>query len=225
MRAYFSQFGNIARLRLSRNKKTGASKHYAFIEFDSGEVAQIVAKTMNNYLLFGHILQVRLIPKEKVHENLFKGANQRFKVAPRNMIQGRQLKASKPKEVWDKKIKRERSKRSSKMRKLADIGYEFEAPKLRNTNDLVKEQLAIEIAQGEARALTEKPHDQPEVDIRKVIAADVSDGVVKVTETVKIKRMKKVDKTEEPSDNHEKDSVSVKTTSKEGKRKKNIKSG
>lgn len=57
MRAYFSQFGDILNLRLSRNKKTGKSKHYAFIEFSSNSVARIVAETMHNYLLFGHLLQ------------------------------------------------------------------------------------------------------------------------------------------------------------------------
>ena len=34
MRGYFSQFGEVSRLRLSRNKKTGKSKHYAFVEFN-----------------------------------------------------------------------------------------------------------------------------------------------------------------------------------------------
>jgi nucleolar protein 15 len=57
MRAYFGQFGNVTRLRLSRNKKTGKSKHYAFVEFADAEVAKIVAETMHNYLLFGHLLQ------------------------------------------------------------------------------------------------------------------------------------------------------------------------
>lgn len=33
LRKYFSQFGEITRLRLSRNRKTGNSKHYGFIEF------------------------------------------------------------------------------------------------------------------------------------------------------------------------------------------------
>ena len=37
------------------------------------EVADIVARTMNNYLMFGHILRVALIPKEQVNANLFKG--------------------------------------------------------------------------------------------------------------------------------------------------------
>ncbi|KAJ7287650.1 hypothetical protein C8J57DRAFT_1431163 [Mycena rebaudengoi] len=62
LRTYFTQFGNITRLRLSRNKRTGASKHYAFLEFDSSSVAQIVTETMDNYLLMGHILRCKLIP-------------------------------------------------------------------------------------------------------------------------------------------------------------------
>ncbi len=61
MRGYFSQFGEITRLRLSRNKKTGKSKHYAFIEFKHVEVAQVVVDTMDNYLLLGHILKCTLM--------------------------------------------------------------------------------------------------------------------------------------------------------------------
>jgi len=38
MRAYFGQFGEVTRLRLSRNKKTGKSKHYAYVEFKHPEV-------------------------------------------------------------------------------------------------------------------------------------------------------------------------------------------
>jgi nucleolar protein 15 len=37
--------------------KTGASKHYAYIEMSSEPVAEIVADTMNNYLLMGHLLK------------------------------------------------------------------------------------------------------------------------------------------------------------------------
>ena len=46
MKKYFSQFGRVLNLRLSRNKKTGASKHYAFVEFASAEVADIVAAAL-----------------------------------------------------------------------------------------------------------------------------------------------------------------------------------
>ena len=37
MRSYFGQFGEVTRLRLSRNKKTGKSKHYAYVEFKHPE--------------------------------------------------------------------------------------------------------------------------------------------------------------------------------------------
>jgi nucleolar protein 15 len=100
MRAYFSQFGEISRLRLSRNKrvrllgalisrpvyrnciKTGRSKHYGFIEFVSAPVAQIVAETMDNYLLMGHIMTCKVIPKDDVHPELWVGANRKWRVVP-----------------------------------------------------------------------------------------------------------------------------------------------
>ncbi|RKP03188.1 hypothetical protein CXG81DRAFT_9853, partial [Caulochytrium protostelioides] len=80
MRDYFKQFGEITQLRLSRNKKTGASKHFAFIQFAEAQVAKIVAETMNNYLMFGHLLKCQLIPEDKVHPETWKGANRKFVV-------------------------------------------------------------------------------------------------------------------------------------------------
>lgn len=88
MRGYFSQFGQVTRLRLSRNKTTGAPKHYGYIEFQHPEVAKIVAETMHNYLLFGHLIQCRLVPDTKLHPELFKGANRKFvKIPWRRMAQ------------------------------------------------------------------------------------------------------------------------------------------
>ncbi|KAI9209700.1 uncharacterized protein BJ171DRAFT_484807 [Polychytrium aggregatum] len=78
MRMYFSQFGEVSRLRLSRNKKTGASKHFAFVEFKHEEVAKIVAETMDNYLIFGHMLKCKFIPKDQVHPKTFVGANKKY---------------------------------------------------------------------------------------------------------------------------------------------------
>ncbi|KAK0592968.1 hypothetical protein LWI29_029103 [Acer saccharum] len=61
--AFFSQFGVIKRLRIARNKK----------------VAEVVADTMQGYLLFEHLLQVHLILPENVHPKLWKGFNPRYK--------------------------------------------------------------------------------------------------------------------------------------------------
>ncbi|OVA11472.1 RNA recognition motif domain [Macleaya cordata] len=80
MEDFFKQFGTIKRLRIARNKKTGKSKHFGFIEFESPEVvAKIVADCMHNYLLFEHMLQVHLIPQEKVHPKLWYGVTRRYK--------------------------------------------------------------------------------------------------------------------------------------------------
>lgn len=76
---FFSQFGDIKRLRLSRNKTTGKSKHYAFIEFESPEVAPIVAEAMHNYLLLESMLQVKVVPVDKLKPSMWVGANKTFK--------------------------------------------------------------------------------------------------------------------------------------------------
>lgn len=140
MHAYFTQFGTIKRLRLSRNKTTGKSKHFAFIEFASAEVAEIVAATMNNYLMFNHILKCSVVPKERVHEKLWKGANKRFKAVPWNKIQGRQLEMGMGREGWEKRIQGEKKRREDKQEKLKEIGYEFDGGELKGLDTVpVKE--------------------------------------------------------------------------------------
>ena len=140
MKKYFSQFGTVRRLRLSRNKKTGASKHYAFIEFANGEVADIVAKTMHNYLMFGHILQCRVVPSEQVHSELFKGANERFKVNPLNQKAGAAMARGATRDVWEKRVKRENKKRAGKSKALLEeFGYEFNAPPAKSVDSVPKQ--------------------------------------------------------------------------------------
>jgi nucleolar protein 15 len=137
MRAYFSQFGTVNRLRLSRNKKTGKSKHYAFIEFQSREVAQIVCDTMDNYLLSNHVLKCKLVPTEKIHPGLFKGAGERYKVLPWNKIQ--RLKHNRKKNEAEQQLHIEglQAKDAKKRQKLKDLGidYDFEGHKKRTSAD------------------------------------------------------------------------------------------
>lgn len=71
LKEYFSQFGKILRIKLSRSKKNGHSKGYAFIEFESMEVAQIAASTMNNYIIFKRSLKCHVLPKESIHPYIF----------------------------------------------------------------------------------------------------------------------------------------------------------
>ncbi|KAK2839431.1 hypothetical protein Q5P01_013171 [Channa striata] len=79
LKSYFEQFGKILRLRLSRSKKTGGSKGYAFVEFECDEVAKIVAETMNNYLMGERLIKCHVMAPENVHEKLFVGSQKEFK--------------------------------------------------------------------------------------------------------------------------------------------------
>ncbi|CBY20125.1 unnamed protein product [Oikopleura dioica] len=78
LRKYFEQFGRIIRLRLSRSKRTGKSKGYAFFEYDDAKNARIAAKTMDKYLFHERLLVCKVMDKTKVHEHLWKGANMKF---------------------------------------------------------------------------------------------------------------------------------------------------
>ena len=157
MRQYFSQFGNILRLRLSRSKRTGASKHFAFLEFEDAAVAEVVQKTMDNYLLFSHVLKCKIVPKSQIHENLWKGANKRFKKVPGNKIAGNKLKKPLTELGWSERISREEKRRSSRAQKLLEMGYEFEAAKLKEPTDALKERAALEGVKDEEPQVIEAP--------------------------------------------------------------------
>ncbi|CAD7944693.1 unnamed protein product [Amoebophrya sp. A25] len=62
LKDFFQQFGNVTRYQLIRAKKSGRSRGYAFVEFELKEVAEIVQKTMHNYLLFGRKLDIQMCP-------------------------------------------------------------------------------------------------------------------------------------------------------------------
>lgn len=130
MEGFFKQFGTIKRLRIARNKKTGKSKHFGFIEFESPEVAKIVSETMDNYLLFEHVLQVRLVPPERVHPKLWKGVNRWYqpldwvKIERKNQNKERTLEEHK--KLVEGIKKRDRKRR----RKIEAAGIDYECPEI-----------------------------------------------------------------------------------------------
>lgn len=203
MRQYFKQFGDITQLRLSRNKKTGNSKHYAFIQFSSGDVAEIVSKTMDSYLLFGHILKCKVVPEEQVHAGLWEGANKRFKKVPWNKMEGRKLNAGLDEAGWEKRNAAETARREEKKEKMKAIGYEFEAPALKSAKGLPKrprEKVVIDVEPEVAEEKVEEPKvEEPKVEEPKVEEPKVEE-VVKPVEPVKeSKRKAEAAETEEPS--------------------------
>ncbi|GJP87862.1 hypothetical protein CBS63078_5317 [Aspergillus niger] len=170
MRAYFSQFGDITRLRLSRNRITGRSKHYAFIEFASTSVAKIVAATMDNYLMYGHILKCKYVSPEQLHPEVWKGANRRFKRTPWNRIEKKRLDKGKTREQWTERIEREQKRRLAKAEKLkAIMGYDLDIPQLKSVDEVpVQEAKAIEAsepaAEEPAKAIEAAPVEEPKAE-------------------------------------------------------------
>ena len=143
MRTYFSQFGDVNRLRLSRSVKTGHSKHYAFLEFKNQDVAKIVAETMDNYLMFGHILKCKLVAPGDVHESMWKGADKRFKKVPWNKIEGRKLEMAVGRDVWKKREEKEITKRAEKSKKTMEkVGYAFGGTGLKSVDSVPKKTIA-----------------------------------------------------------------------------------
>lgn len=130
MQAFFSQFGAIKRLRIARNKKTGQSKHFGFIEFNDPEVAEVVADAMHGYLLFEHILQVHLIPPEHVHPKLWRGFNPRFKPVDRvqveRKLQNKERTLEEHKKLVEKILKRDQKRR----KRIEAAGIEYECPEI-----------------------------------------------------------------------------------------------
>ncbi|KAJ5191124.1 Nucleotide-binding alpha-beta plait [Penicillium cinerascens] len=198
MRAYFSQFGDITRLRLSRNRLTGRSKHYAFVEFSSVTVAKIVAETMDNYLMYSHILKCKYVPAEQLHPEVWKGANRRFKKTPWNRIEKKRLEKGKSREQWTKRIDQEQRKRQAKADKLKALGYEIDLPQLKSVDDVpVQEPKAIEAS--------ETPAEEPV----KAVEAPVANE-----DTPKAKKGKKADKETPKPESAVESPAATKTTKK-----------
>ena len=79
---FFQQFGNVTRYCLKRHRY-GRSLRYGYVEFDHPEIAKIVEETLNCTMLYGHMLECRVIPPEEVNGSQF------FKT--RSILKARQL--------------------------------------------------------------------------------------------------------------------------------------
>ncbi|XP_040214213.1 MKI67 FHA domain-interacting nucleolar phosphoprotein isoform X3 [Rana temporaria] len=126
LKEYFSQFGTVTRLRLSRSKKTGNHKGYAYIEFECEEVAKIVADTMNNYLFCERLLKCEFVPLEKVNPKLFIGCNSKFK-KPCQPAVGRynmERNEKQQRKMMSRMLEKERKLR----KRLAEKGIDYDFP-------------------------------------------------------------------------------------------------
>jgi nucleolar protein 15 len=115
---------------------------------------------MDNYLLFGHILKCKTVPTEQIHENIWKGANKRFKKVPWSKLEGRKLKMGMDRERWSKRIENEKKRRQNKIDKLKALGYEFEPPALKEIEDVPEKQLMAAPETAELNVATAKSAEE-----------------------------------------------------------------
>jgi nucleolar protein 15 len=125
MQEYFSQFGTVTRLRLSRNRRTGKSKHYGWVEFASHDVAEIVAETMDGYLIHPHRLVCKVV---EVDERVWNGANRVYKKIPWVRINREKVEAKRSKDGWESLVKRDEERSRKRAEKIKALGIDYEAP-------------------------------------------------------------------------------------------------
>ncbi len=108
------------------NKQTGRSKHYAWVEFKHPAVAKIAAETMDNYLLYGQVLRVKVVPPSALHPATLRGANARF--VPRVSAKKARAAHDAPRGVaaTQKQAEALLRRESARRKKIAAAGIEYE---------------------------------------------------------------------------------------------------
>lgn len=126
MRAFFTQFGVVTRLRLARSQRTGGSKGYAFIEFRHEEVAKVAADTMNNYLMYRQLLKCDFVPAEKVHPDTFKNSHRPFDPPKRAEMNRERHNAEKTPQQETASKKRRSKRMNQKAAALKEMGIDYQ---------------------------------------------------------------------------------------------------
>ena len=213
MRSYFGQFGDVLRVKVSRNKKTGKSKHYAFVEFKHAEVAAIVAESMDNYLLGTHVLKVKLMRPEDVHPETFKGVKggagekvaerSGFKIVPWNKRAAEQHNKKRDDAGERNRLKKLAKKEKERMKKIRESGieYEFEGGYEKKLAEKMKDLNVKKTTETKKKKTNNKAATTTKVETKKKTAAKVTTKAkTPAKKTPAKKKVEKIDAAEEKED-------------------------
>ena len=128
IRGFLNQFGSIRKLRLSRSKKTGSSRGYAFVQFVDSEVAAIVADTMSGYFLMEKRLVCHIMPRDKCHSELFAGHDRKFVKIDWQGLNREQVNKTRTAEGMKKITARLVKREIEKRKKLEALGIDYDFP-------------------------------------------------------------------------------------------------
>lgn len=131
MEKFFSQFGEVKRIKLFRSLKTNRSQGYAFIEFASPEVASVVADSMDGYFLMERKMVCHVVPAEKIHDKMFAKPKAR-KMAASSSDDEDDEEGEVEKTVDDNNFERvsrlHAKSMAQKQAKLREMGIDYEIP-------------------------------------------------------------------------------------------------
>jgi nucleolar protein 15 len=118
---FLKQFGKVLNLRVSRSKKTGNSKGFAFVQMQSPGIAAIVADTLAGYIMFGQRrLVCHVVPPDKIHRKLFFRQKRIVKVK-----QATEKPLGMMKAITSRLVAREHKKRET----LKELGIDYDFPR------------------------------------------------------------------------------------------------
>lgn len=134
IRGFFSQFGEVLRVRVSRSWRTGKSSGFAFVKFADKDVATIAAEAMNGYLMHGRRLTANYIPPEKVHKDTFKPRTIGARSIPISELERRNLlKRSRNPGKVTARCNGVRKTIEKKRARLAKLGIRYTFPAIANS--------------------------------------------------------------------------------------------
>lgn len=124
LKKYFSQFGEITRVRLLKDKKTGKSRGYGFVEFKVLSSAEIAAETMDNYLLAGTNMKVQILKNHA--DNLFSSKmKSSFGEFDWRSKESAEYNAPKPSETWKELQLQFEENKKAKFEELRKAGFNY----------------------------------------------------------------------------------------------------
>ncbi|KAH9492400.1 hypothetical protein Btru_051022 [Bulinus truncatus] len=120
IKQYFSQFGKVLGVKVSRSKKNGNAKGYAFVKFKYSAVAKTVAETCHNYLFFNKLLKCQYKPLSEVHPKTFVT----YPLKP-NLKKKREHNNNKPEDKLKSSLSKSIKRQEGKLKKLKDLGLDL----------------------------------------------------------------------------------------------------
>ncbi|KAL8429168.1 hypothetical protein Efla_006304 [Eimeria flavescens] len=130
LKGFFSQFGEVCRVRLFRSRKTAQSKGYAFVEFALRDVAAVAAEAMDKYRLFGRTLVCRLTEAGQVNERVFRNSHKPFKRINWPALAAARYNKPEGQRPSAKEVSALEGKLRRKAKRLKELDIEYEVPQL-----------------------------------------------------------------------------------------------